>query len=106
VSDIERVCNYLVVLVGSRVQLAGEVEDLLASHHRLVGPRSDQSAVPENQFVVEASHAGRQSTLIVRSDGPVTDPSWTIESISLEDLVLAYMAFDQGPGTTGPKDPA
>jgi hypothetical protein len=27
----------------------------------------------------------------VRSDGPVTDPNWTIESISLEDLVLAYM---------------
>ena len=37
VSDLERVCDYLVVLVASRVQLAGETSsDLLAPHHRLV----------------------------------------------------------------------
>jgi ABC-2 type transport system ATP-binding protein len=33
VSDIERVCDYLIVLVGSRVQLAGEVTRLLADQH-------------------------------------------------------------------------
>ena len=41
VSDIERVCDYLIVLVDSRVRVAGEIEDLLAAHHRLVGTRSD-----------------------------------------------------------------
>ena len=35
VADLERVCDYLVVLVASHVQLSGEVTDLLASHHRL-----------------------------------------------------------------------
>ena len=39
VSRLERVCDYLIVLVSSRVQVAGEIEDLLASHHRLVGTR-------------------------------------------------------------------
>jgi ABC-2 type transport system ATP-binding protein len=41
--------------------------------------------------VIESSYTDRQSMLIVRSDGPVTDPGWVVEAISLEDLVLAYM---------------
>jgi ABC-2 type transport system ATP-binding protein len=89
VADIERVCDYLVVLVSSRVQLAGEVEDLLATHHRLIGPRDTE--LPDGQIVIESSYTDRQSTLLVRSDGPIADPRWTIEAVNLEDLVLAYM---------------
>jgi ABC-2 type transport system ATP-binding protein len=91
VSDVERVCDYLIVLVSSRVQVAGEMEDLLASHHRLTGPRRDLETLPANQEVIEANHTDRQSTLIVRTDQPILDPRWTDEQISLEDLVLAYM---------------
>ncbi|HEY5438059.1 MAG TPA: ABC transporter ATP-binding protein [Acidimicrobiales bacterium] len=91
VSDVERVCDYLIVLASSKVQVAGDVDDLLAMHHRLIGPRRDTATALANQHVIEASHTDKQSTLIVRSDGPVTDPDSTIESISLEDLVLAYM---------------
>jgi ABC-2 type transport system ATP-binding protein len=90
VADIERVCDYLVVLVSSRVQIAGEVEDLLATHHRLIGPRD--ATPPESQVVIESSFTERQSTLLVRSDGPIADPGWTIEAVGLEDLVLAYMS--------------
>ena len=43
VSDVERACDYLVVLVDSRVQVAGDIEHLLATHHRLTGPRRDAS---------------------------------------------------------------
>ena len=46
VADLERVCDYLVVLVASRVRAAGEVSTLLASHHRLSGPRRDPGALP------------------------------------------------------------
>jgi ABC-2 type transport system ATP-binding protein len=81
----------LVVLLSSRVQLTGELEDLLSSHHRLLGPRIESEASVENQVVIEASHTDRQSTLLVRSDGPILDPAWTIEPVNLEDLVLAYM---------------
>src|SRR4029077_14279050 len=31
VADLERVCDYLVVLVDSRVQLAGDVDELVAT---------------------------------------------------------------------------
>jgi ABC-2 type transport system ATP-binding protein len=91
VADIERVCDYLVVLVSSRVQLTGELDELIASHHRLIGPRIEDGASIENQYVVESSHNDRQSIVLVRSDGPVVDPAWTIEPVSLEDLVLGYM---------------
>ena len=92
IADLERVCDYLVVLVGSRVQLAGEVSELLASHHRLSGPRRDPGSLPSGQEVIEASHTDRQSTFLIRSDGPVLDPAWTVRPVTLDDLVLAYMS--------------
>jgi ABC-2 type transport system ATP-binding protein len=91
VGDLERVCDYLVLLSASRVQLAGEVEDLLATHRRLTGPRRDPATLPQSQHVIQASHTDRQSTLLVRTDEPVHDPAWTVEEVNLEDLVLAYM---------------
>ncbi len=44
VADLERVCDYLVVLVASRVQVAGEIDELLASHHRLCAPSARRRA--------------------------------------------------------------
>jgi ABC-2 type transport system ATP-binding protein len=92
VADLERVCDYLVVLVASRVRVAGEVSDLLASHHRLSGPRRDPGSLPAGQEVITESHTDKQSNLLVRTDGPVLDPAWTVKPVSLEDLVLAYMS--------------
>ncbi|HEY0719039.1 MAG TPA: ABC transporter ATP-binding protein [Streptosporangiaceae bacterium] len=103
VSDLERVCDYLVVLAASRVQIAGDVDALLASHHRLIGPRRDPAQLPSGQEVIEGRHTDRQSTLIVRTDGPVLDPVWMVEQLSLEDLVLAYMS--QASGTTRGRRP-
>jgi ABC-2 type transport system ATP-binding protein len=91
VADLERVCDHLVVLAAARVALAGDVEDLLASHRRLIGPRRDPATLPANQQIIEASHTDRQSTLLVRTDAPIHDPAWTVEQVSLEDVVLAYM---------------
>jgi ABC-2 type transport system ATP-binding protein len=92
VADLERVCDYLIVLTASRVQVAGEVSELLARHRLLTGPRCDPASVPAGWQVISASHAGRQTTLLVRADVPVTDPAWTVSPVGLEDLVLAYMS--------------
>jgi ABC-2 type transport system ATP-binding protein len=102
VADLERVCDYLVVLVTSQVQVAGEVSDLLASHHRLSGPRRDPAALPADQEIITQSHTDKQTSLLVRTDGPVLDPAWTVKPASLEDVVLAYMsrtAGDNGPAS-------
>ena len=98
VADLERVCDYLIVLVGSRVQLAGEVDQLLATHHLLTGPRRDPGTLPASQHVISASHTDRQTTLIVRTDAAVHDPAWTVSPVGLEDLVLAYMSQTGQPG--------
>jgi ABC-2 type transport system ATP-binding protein len=91
VSDLERVCDHLIVLVASRVQLAGDLDTLLATHHRLTGPRRDLDSLPADQHVISASHTERQTTVLVRTEGPIHDPAWTVGQLSLEDLVLAYM---------------
>jgi ABC-2 type transport system ATP-binding protein len=105
VADLERVCDYLVLLADSRVQFADDVEDLLATHRRLTGPRKDPATLPQSQQVIQASHTDRQSTLLVRTDEPILDPAWTVEEVSLEDLVLAYMGqavADTGDGGQEP----
>ena len=63
VSDLERVCDHLIVLVDSRVQVAGDIDALLATHHRLTGARRDPATLPADQHVISASHTDRQSTL-------------------------------------------
>ena len=96
VSDLERVCDQLVVLVGSRVEVAGEIDALLATHVRLTGPRRD--VLPPG--VITATHTERQSTLLVRAEEPFFDPAWTVSELTLEDLVLAYMRRSPEPQRT------
>jgi len=97
VADLERVCDYLIVLADSRVLVAGEVDDLLDTHPRLVGLRRDPEMLPSGAEVIQASHTERQSTLIVRSSGPVDGAVWDSERLDLEDLVLAYMTNAAAP---------
>jgi ABC-2 type transport system ATP-binding protein len=96
VADLERVCDYLIVLVASRVRVAGEVTALLASHRRLSGPRRDPATLPAGQDVIEESHTDKQSVLLIRTSEPVHDPAWTVTPVSLEDLVIAYMSPASG----------
>jgi ABC-2 type transport system ATP-binding protein len=91
ISDIERVCDHLIVLAESRVQLAGDLHELLAAHRILTGPRRDVDDLPADLDVIEASHTERQTTLVVRTSAPVIDPAWTVSELGLEDLVLAYL---------------
>jgi ABC-2 type transport system ATP-binding protein len=92
VADLERVCDHLIVLVDSKVRVVGEAEHLLATHHRLTGPRREPHTLPAEQHVIDASHTDRQTTLLIRTDGPIHDPSWTVSKVGLEDIVLAYMS--------------
>lgn len=92
VADLERVCDHVIVLVASRVRVAGEVDELIDSHHRLTGPRRGPGELGHGWAVVEQSHTDAQSTLMVRSTAPIDDPSWKVGRVDLEDVVLAYMS--------------
>jgi ABC-2 type transport system ATP-binding protein len=91
IADLERVCDYLVLLVAGKVAVTGDVDELLSSHHLLTGPRRDLSALPAGQDIIEASHTERQSSILVRTTMPILDPAWTVTPVTLDDLVLAYM---------------
>ena len=98
--DLQRVCDHLIVLAAGRVQLAGDVDELLARHYRLTGARGDVDELPAGVEVIQAEHTARESILIVRTTGPMARPAPGAEHIDLEDLVLAYMtrAANGSPG--------
>ena len=91
ITDLERICDHLILLAESRVQLCGDIDDLLAEHTVLVGPRKDTAALERDHTLVHATRTARQATLVLRLSGPVIDPAYQASDISLEDLVLAYM---------------
>jgi len=91
-ADLERVCDYLIVLQSAQVRLAGPVDDLVAEHRQLVGPRHDGGPLGGVAAVVRASHTDRQSTLLVRTNGTINDPAWAEREVGLEDIILAYLA--------------
>jgi ABC-type multidrug transport system ATPase subunit len=91
ITDIERVSDHLVLLAAGRVQLCGGTDELLAGHKILIGPRKDTSPVERAHTVVQATATARQSTLLVRLGGPLLDPAYQAEDVSLEELILGYM---------------
>ena len=96
-ADLERVCDFAIVLFSSQVQVSGDVNDLLGRHHRLSGVRRDSSRLPSDWAIIEESHTDKQSTFLVRTDGPILDPSWNVKPVTLDDLILAYMSQGRSP---------
>jgi ABC-2 type transport system ATP-binding protein len=94
VAELERVSDYLVILAGARVQLAGSIDDVVGRHRVLTGPRRDPRSVARVHHVLRESHAARQTTLLVRANGHVYDSSWTVDEPSLEEIVLAYLGSE------------
>ena len=90
VSELERTCDYLVILGEGQIQVAGEIEALVNQHRLLVGPRGTNE-VESDPTVIRFSHTERQTTLLVRTDGRVIGPQWEVHQVSLEDIVLAYL---------------
>jgi len=100
VAELERVCDHLVLLDGGRVRLAGDIEGVVAEHRLLVGPR--EAARPAGVHVVAAEQAQRQTTLWVRGEPPDLAAGWGVSPLSLEDVVLAYLA-GPAPGEAAPE---
>ena len=97
IADLERVCDHLIMLASSRVQLCGDIEDLLAEHVVLIGPSKDTTAIERSQRVVQITRTPRQTTLLVRLNSPVIDPAFQVSDVSLEELALAYLGEEVPP---------
>jgi ABC-2 type transport system ATP-binding protein len=97
VHDLERVCDHLILLTASRVRLCADIDDVLAEHRVLVGPRRSSAELERLFTVVKVTQTERQSRVLARLGGPVLDPAWEVSEVSLEDIILAYMSEDQAP---------
>ena len=106
VSELERVCDHLVCLSGSRTQLTGPIGEIVASHRVLIGPRSDAASVSRVHDVIRESHTDRQTTLLVRANGHVYDSCWEQHEVDLEEIVLAYLGYAPGLGAGAPESQA
>ena len=91
VSDLERICDHLVVLAESRTLLADELDDIVASHRLLTAPRRDPGPIERQHTVLRTEQTARQTSLWVRLNGPLPDPTWHSDPLSLEDIVLSYL---------------
>lgn len=94
-ADIERVCERVILLGHGRVRLDGTVEELLASHRLLTGARRPLGRIRGVDGIIRERSSGRQLTLLVRTDGPIVDPTWSVEQMGLEELLLAYMGPEE-----------
>ncbi|MEA2635497.1 MAG: type transport system ATP-binding protein [Chloroflexota bacterium] len=92
-AELERVADYLVLLSRGSVQVAGEVDDLLAHHRVLTGPATEAGRYAERLNLVHARQGAAQAHLLVRTNG-TTDPvppGWEAHPVSLEELTLSYL---------------
>jgi ABC-2 type transport system ATP-binding protein len=94
VSELERFCDFLVVLIQGHVQLAGPVDGLLAEHQLLTVPRMTPDAgLPGTP--IHRADSDRHSTVLLRT-GPVAPAApahsaWQTEPVGFEQLVMAYL---------------
>jgi len=94
-ADLERVCDYLIIIAAGQVQVAGDIEALLASHHLLVGPRVSDDVRLGGAELIKAQHTERQSSLWIRGRVPGLGPGWREEPLPLEELVITYLSAPQ-----------
>jgi ABC-2 type transport system ATP-binding protein len=94
-AELERVADYLVLISRGRVQIAGEVDDLLATHCMLTGPAAEAGSCA-GRPVVHVSRGETQAHMLVQATaGDPVPPAWEAQPVSLEELALAYL---RGPG--------
>ena len=103
-AELERVADYLILMSAGRVQVAGEVDDLLACHRVLTGPAAEAGEYAERSCVVHARSGGALAHLLVRTSGPTdpVPPGWDAHPVSLEELSLAYLRAPGAAALPGP----
>jgi ABC-2 type transport system ATP-binding protein len=106
VSELERVCDHVVLLRDGRVQLAGEIDALLACHRLLVGPRGASDANAVGSDVVRVEHSDRHTRLLVKGiTGATWHPRWNGHAVGFEELVLAYLEEPRDRAVAGAPSP-
>jgi ABC-2 type transport system ATP-binding protein len=89
--DLERVCDHLILIADAEPVLCAEIEELLASHKVLSASARDTASIEREHHVLTRTRTPREVTLTVKLNGPIVDPSWRVDDLGLEEIVLAYL---------------
>lgn len=106
-TELGRICDHLVLLSQGRVQLAGQVEEVLAGHEVLTGPADQVTSLPATLAPIRIAQAGAQVHLLVRTHrGREPEPApagFAVQPTVLEELVLAYLGEPAATALPGPE---
>jgi ABC-2 type transport system ATP-binding protein len=109
VAELERFCDYLILLHQGVVQVAGDVDTLLQQHRRVTVDPVDEAALVAHPGAFDVRPGPRQTRAMLRLDQPPVNPLTLLPGIrlqatdvTLEDLVLAYMADPHAGHLPGP----
>jgi ABC-2 type transport system ATP-binding protein len=93
VAELERVADFLIVLSRAQLQVAGEVDDLIAAHRLLTGPTAEADEYARRLTVVQTRRGDAQTHLLVRTTAAAepAPPGWESHSVGLEEIVMAYL---------------
>jgi ABC-2 type transport system ATP-binding protein len=94
-TDVERVCEHVVILVNGRVRVSGDIDELERTHSLVIGPRVAATEIGDE--VIDVREGGRQTVRLVR--GAVTsheDDGTVIRLATLEEIVLGYLRSSRG----------
>src|SRR5271169_2073089 len=101
-AELERSADYIILMSQGKVQVAGEVDDLLAGHRILSGPAAEAAAYDELP-VVHARQGEVQTHLLVRTTMDDRVPrGWESHPVGLEELVLGYLREPDASALPGP----
>ena len=91
-ADLERVCDFVVILASGRTQLCDEIDHVLATHKMLIGPKTAETRSP-HYTIIKESHAASQTNLLVHLNTQrFRDPKWHVREADIEEIVLSYMS--------------
>jgi ABC-2 type transport system ATP-binding protein len=93
-----------VLVSRGNIQVAGEVEDLLATHRMLTGPASESARYTRQWNVVHENSAASLVRQLVRYDGTSDQvpPGWEARPVTLEELTMAYLREPGAGALPGP----
>lgn len=102
-SEIEDMCDYLVVLADGRVRMAGEADELVPMHTVVTGvtAEGDLPAALAPHTVIEVRTSGRHFTAMVRRQGPL-EGDWQLSEPGMEEVLLAYLRSPGAPALLSP----
>jgi ABC-2 type transport system ATP-binding protein len=102
IADLVETCDWLVAVNRGRVQLTGEIDDLIAGHALVTGPAAGRSLLPDRLPVVSETGTERQIQLLTRSGPETFGPQWTVRPPTLDELVRGYLGAPDATALPGP----